>query len=218
MSAITITPIREVRLFLLFIAVTALAGCQTPTLHPGAAIAEQYWSALGQGDWTQLANLTHSESMADVKDEIIAAVAGLPRREDMPSYLTSFNSLEDVLDGMEIQDPAELEAMSPKEVYRRFLLQEDDLTDVVTSIMTGIENESETRIVGTIAESDSLVHVLRRAIFVGDEPKAHATKVSEWREGSKMDVLSLRLDSGEWKVWQNTGFLMKMSIRTMLTM
>lgn len=196
----------------------ALTGCTPSPGDRAESVATEYWNAIGSTDWDTVVRLTHSESLAEIKEIIIAGVEDLPARADIPPQMIYMNSMEDVLDGMEIDSAQDLRAMSPEEVFQRLILQEKDGNDAVISILRGAENDTEGQIIGHIPESDTLIHVVRRSTFIGNQPQTQGTTDPLWKSESKMDVLTLRLDNGEWKTWRSNGLMMRLAVGSMLKM
>ena len=123
-------------------------------------------------------------------------------------------SQEQVFAGLQVRNLAEVRELSPRVLLERLLSR--GLPNSVRSVLVGTENDSDTAILGHVAEGDSLVHVVRRARFVGSRPEFPVSRRREFDQGSRMDVITLMRDGEEWRVIEESGFKLLLMIRTFL--
>jgi hypothetical protein len=123
-------------------------------------------------------------------------------------------SQEQVFSGLQVSNLAEAQELSPRVLLERLLSR--GLPNTVRSVLVGIENDTETDILGNVAEGDSLVHVVRRARFVGSRPELPVMRRVEFDQGSRMDVITLMRDGEEWRVVEESGFNLLLMINTLL--
>jgi hypothetical protein len=108
----------------------------------------------------------------------------------------------------------EVQAMDPELLFERLLSR--GVPDPVRSVLTGVENDTETQILGHVNEGDSTVHVLRRATFLAPRPERPVVRQVEWDQGSRMDVITLRRDGSSWRVVEESAFKLFMLLQTFL--
>jgi len=192
--------------FLLGLAPAArLAGAQTGSPE---MVAAAYYAAVRVADWAQVARLTHPETHRQVKTFLIASPPDEPGRSSFPMV-----SREQVLSGLHAS-MEEIQAMDPELLFERLLSR--GVPDPVRSVLTGTENDSETRILGHVDEGDSLVHVLRRATFLAPRPESPVARQVEWDQGSRMDVITLKRDGSSWRVIEESAFSLFMFLQVFL--
>ena len=200
---------------------TLLCSTATRAQESPEATAAAYYAAIETGDWARMAALTHPDELARFRALVIGVVKELPTVPTVPTeeyrYGTLGTTQQEAFDYLRVVSLVHLEQLAPADVFERFLTNTSDVMSGVRSAFTGVENESESDILGSIAEGDSLAHVVRRARFTGERPESHLSQVREWEEGSRMDVLTVKRDGDAWRVLTDTGYAMYLSIRTLLT-
>lgn len=175
--------------------------------------ASAYYGAIGDGDWSRVAALTHPRELDRLRAIIVAVVEELRDTTELGRFNSFANTRADALAKLSVGDLAQLNRLPPATVYERFLAGDEFLE----SILSSIENDAESDFLGHLSEGDSLAHVVRRARFTGLRPERPVIKVLEWDEASRMDVLTLRRDGDVWRVVTDTGYPMYLAIRSMLT-
>ncbi len=177
---------------------------------PPEAVARDYFAAVRAADWAEVARLTHPQTQRQVQSFLLSALPAEPGRVSFPMV-----TKEEVLSGLQVGSVEEVRSMDPELLLRRLLSR--GVPGPMRSILVGTENDSETEILGHVAEGDSLVHVLRRARFVGPRPERPIMRQAEWEQGTRMDVVTLKRHGSAWRVVQESGFDLLMLLRTILS-
>jgi hypothetical protein len=182
----------------------ALAQRESPE-----AVAGAYYSAVRSATWAEVARLTHSRTQEKVRSAVLSAPPADSSRGSWPLV-----SQDQVIAGLGVRNLAEARELGSRVLLERLLSR--GLPNSVRSVLVGTENESDTAILGHVAEGDSLVHVVRRARFVGSRPELPVMRGVEFDQGSRMDVITLMRDGEEWRVVEESGFKLLLMIRTLL--
>ena len=192
--------------FLLSLALPAeFVGAQTRSPE---LVAADYYAAVRAANWDQVAMLTHPETHRQVKTLLVSALPNESGRSSFPML-----SREQVLSGLGAS-LEEVRAMDPELLFERLLSK--GVPDPVRSVLIGTENDAETRILGHLREGDSLVHVVRRATFLAPRPERPVVRQVEWDQGSRMDVITLKLDGTVWRVIEESAFRIMMLLQVLL--
>ncbi|HUQ99707.1 MAG TPA: hypothetical protein VM166_09655 [Gemmatimonadaceae bacterium] len=184
---------------------TQLASAQTKSPE---MVAADYYAAVRAADWRQVAKLTHPETRRQVKAFLTAASPNERGGSSFPML-----SREQILSGLHAS-LEEVRAMDPELLLERLLSR--GVPDPVRSVLIGTENDTETQILGHVDEGDSLVHVIRRATFSAPRPERSVTRQIEWDQGSRMDVITLKLDGPSWRVIEESAFRLVMLLQVLL--
>ena len=123
----------------------AVAQDTAPPSYPTPeSVATAMYEAYGASDFERAATLMHPDALADLQNMLVAVAKDEP---GMGQVFTGVESAE------------ALAALSPEEVYTRFigsiLKIQPDMADILGTM--------EAEVVGHVAEGDSLAHVLSRS-------------------------------------------------------
>jgi hypothetical protein len=188
----------------LFPASAAFAQLNSPE-----AVAEAYYDAVRSSNWAEVARLTHADTQEQIQNAVLAAPPADSAGSAWPSL-----SREQILTALGVPTLAEMQELGPQALLERLFSR--GIPGSVRSVLVGVENDTDSEILGHVAEGDSLAHVLRRARFAGQLPELSAGRAAEFELGDRIDVLTLRLDGGEWRVVEDSPFRLLMMIRMLL--
>lgn len=154
-------------LLLLTFTLPAAAQEETPE-----SVAKAYLAASQTGDWAKAATLMHPEALASLK-RMFAAIIKMDKKNEVAKEL--FN----------LKDHSEFEQLSPEAVFTRMI---SGLTANIP-MMKELLSDSQTTIIGQVAEAPDLIHVVYRM-----EMKMQNAPVT------KLAVMSMKKSGNTWRM------------------
>lgn len=179
-------------------------------------VALEYYQAIASGQWDEVVSFLHADAEADLKKATMVAVTALPDSvQAMPGLRFSRNTKTTVLEKMGVTSTAELELLPAEEVVSRLFSMQGLREGAVTSFLTRMEQDTSTEIIGAVMEGPQVAHVVRRVRLT--DPSLLQNQPAGWTNGVRRDVLTLKLENGQWKVWLDS-LILDISVQSMLMM
>ncbi|TFH60879.1 MAG: hypothetical protein E4G91_08415 [Candidatus Zixiibacteriota bacterium] len=154
-------------------------GCaqqQAGSLDEQMAIAKAGNEAINQLNWAEYAKLLHTEALDSFKTTLLQPIEIMARANNATDSISLFGTTQQL---------ENLRNSTSEEFFTNLMTNLFTIVPDLGATFSGMDN----RIVGAVAEGDSLVHVVMQTKMVlGD------------RTVDEMNVVTLKQDQGEWKL------------------
>jgi hypothetical protein len=198
----------------LLLTVVLIVSSVSPLLAQSTTeeVAVRYYQSISDGRWSDVASLLHDDAKSKLKEAVLHAVESLPdSAHTIPGGRISQNSKSSALVLLEVTSIEELELLPAESVVDRLFSIPGRRKGAVSQFLTSIESQVSSEIIGTLLEGSDLAHVVRR-VRIQDE-----SENVTWDNGVRRDVLTLKLENGQWKVWLDSAVPLTFTVRAMIT-
>ena len=180
-------------------------------------IASRYVVAVENGDWDAVAEMLHPLVVTDLKNYIIESFDRLPDSSyATPGMERRINSKLDALDAFSASRVDDLRQLDDIELLKTFFKKFGNRQGSISQLLSKMSEMVTSEIVGSIQESPDVTHVLRRVKLVESPENEMVALRPQWRNGLRMDVITLRKDGNEWKIWMDSGIPLASSVQSMM--